>query len=143
HLGVDLVFDIDVCAEFVAEIVSWKNKGVTGMFLLAPTKKVGRITDLGFDLLLAIAVIVVGNQSDNDAGFIPASELEGLAIVVELPFIAPAHSVPPLAFAGPIPVRQTGAFLGQLGELRRAADASGVTGPTFGVRRGRFLRTSW
>src|SRR5208283_3393765 len=95
--------DVNITAEFLAQIVGGKNERAARVLLLARPIKIGRIADLRFDLLLAIAVVVVRNEGDNDAGFVAAGQFERLSVVVEFPLVLPAHAVAALAFGGLVP----------------------------------------
>ena len=110
------------------------------MLFLAESKEVGGETDLGFDLLLAITEVIVGDDRDNHSAFIAASHLESDPVIVELLLVVPAHAVAPLALGGDIPVWQTKLFLGDLDQVRRENDAAGVPGPVLGVQPGIVLR---
>ena len=68
------------------------------MLFLRAAQQVRGVAQLRLDLLLAIAVVVVGDQRDNDALCRSARSLEGLAIVVEVALVAPAHTVAFLPF---------------------------------------------
>ena len=123
--------DVDVAAEFLAQIVAGKHQRAARVLLLAEAVKIGRVADLRLDLLLAIAEVVVGDDGDDDAGLVAAGELERLAVVVEFPLVLPAHAVAALAFGGLVPVRQAHGFLGHLDQMRRENHAAGVAGPMF------------
>ena len=62
----DRAADVEEAAEFLAQIVAGKNQRAAGVFLLGG-RKIRGVTDLGLDLLLAVAEIVVGDDCDNDA----------------------------------------------------------------------------
>ena len=132
--------DVDIAAEFLAQVVAGKHQRAAGVLLLAQAEQVRRVADLRLDLLLAVAEIVVGDDRDDDAGLVAAGELERLAVVVKFPFVLPAHAVAALAFGGLVPVRQAGGFLGHLRQMRRENDAAGVAGPMFHVQAGVVLR---
>src|SRR3982751_6665315 len=99
-------FDMLVTAELLAQIVGGKYQCATSVLLFTQAKEIRRITELGLHLFLAVAEIVVGNDCDDDSGFVAASEFECLAVVVELPFVLPTRAVAALAFGGLIPMRQ-------------------------------------
>ncbi len=54
--------------EILAENIGGEGHRAAGVLLLAQPEQIGGETDLGFDLLLAIAVIIVGDDGDHDAG---------------------------------------------------------------------------
>ena len=60
--------DMNVAAEFLAQIVARKNQRAAGVLLLAQAEQVRRVTDLRLHLLFAIAEIVVRDEGDDDAG---------------------------------------------------------------------------
>src|ERR1035437_10049355 len=93
-------FDMDIAAEFLAQVETGENQRASRVLLLAEAIKVGGETDLGFDLLLAVAEIVIGDEGDNEAGLVAAGQFEGSAVVVEFGRVAPAHLVTALAFVG-------------------------------------------
>jgi hypothetical protein len=63
--------------EFPAENVGRKRDGAARMFLLAIAEEIGGVADLGFDFLLAVTVIVIGDDCDDHAARIAGGELEG------------------------------------------------------------------
>ena len=63
------------------------------MLLFAQAEQIGGAGDLGFDLLLAVPVVAVGDQRDHDAAGVAARDLEGGAVVVEFVLRVPAHAV--------------------------------------------------
>ena len=73
------------------------------MFLFAEAVQIRRVTDLGFDFLLAIAVVIVGDDGHDHAAFVAAGQLESLAVVVEFPLVLPARAIAALALAWPGP----------------------------------------
>ena len=74
--------DVDVAAEFLAQIVTRKYQRAAGVFLLAQAEQIRRIADLRLHLFFAIAVIIVRDDGHDHAGFVAAGELEGPAVVV-------------------------------------------------------------
>ena len=56
-------FDVDVAAEFLAQIVAGKNQRAAGVFLLAQAEQIGGVTDLRLHLFFAIAEIIVGDDA--------------------------------------------------------------------------------
>ncbi len=127
-------FDVEITAEFLAQIETGKHQRAARVFLLAQSEKIGGIADLGFDLFLAVTVVVVGNDGDNHTGFVAASQLERLGVVVKFPLVLPAHAVAALAFRGLVPRRQAGVLLGDFCQMRRENDAAGVAGPMVRVQ---------
>src|SRR5215469_7396867 len=118
--------DVRVAAEFLAQVIAAKDERSACVFLLAISHQVGGEADLGLHFLFAITVVIVRDDGDNDAGFVPAGEFESAAIVVEFAFIAPAHTVAPLAFAGLVPVRETDNLLGHINQVGGQDNAAGV-----------------
>src|SRR5271170_1185020 len=57
-----------VLGKFVAEAVAGIGHGAAGMFLFGVAHQIGGETDLCFYFLFAIAVIVIGDQGNHDAG---------------------------------------------------------------------------
>src|SRR5664279_5388164 len=97
-------FDVDITAEFLAQVISGENQRATRVFLLAQAVKVRRVADLRLDLLFAITKIIVRDDRYNHAGLVAAGELERLAVVVKFPLVLPAHAVAALAFGGLVPM---------------------------------------
>ena len=54
------------------------------MLLLSLSVDVGGVAQLGLDLLLAVAEVVVGDDGDNDTTGVARCDLEGRAAVVEV-----------------------------------------------------------
>src|SRR6266436_801287 len=117
--GMAHAFDMDITAEFLAQIETGKDQRSAGVFLFTKPEQIRRITDLRFDFLFAITEIIVGNDGYNDSGLITAGEFERVAVVVKLPLILPTHPVTPLAFGGLVPMRQARPFLCDPGQVRR------------------------
>ena len=122
--------------ESLSEVGAGVGDGTTGVFLFSVAQQVGGIADLGFDLLLAVAVVVVGDQRDNHAVGIPAGDLECGAVVVEFVLGLPTHAVLLLTIGGIRDVGQAEVFLFKLSELGCKNDTSGVAGPMFGIETG-------
>ena len=110
------------------------------MFLLATAEEIRGVADLCLHLLFAITVIIVGDERDNDAGFVAAGQFERTAAIIEFIFILPAHPISALAFGSLIPMRKSDRFFRSLDQLRREDNAAGVAGPMFGVERGIIFR---
>ena len=125
---------------FAAQIVTGKDQRSAGVLFLDQAEKVGGEADLGFDLLLAVAEVVVRNEGHDDTGSISCGQLEGVPVVVELPGIGPAHAVPTLALGGLVPMRKPHFLLGEPIEVRSQDDASGVPTPMFGIEGSVILR---
>ena len=89
--------------DLLGQVVARKNERAPGMLFLGIAEKVGRHTELGFDLLLAIAEVVVRNDGDNDAPFVARGDLERRAVVVGLVRRFPAHAIAALALGGLVP----------------------------------------
>ena len=131
---------VDIPAEFLAEIVGRKHQRAPGVFLLAQAEQIRGVADLGFDLLLAIAEIVVRDERYDDAAFVAAGELERPAVIVTFVLLAPAHAVAALPFRGLIPMREAHGFLCGGDQVRRKNDAAGVPRPVLRVEAGIVLR---
>ncbi len=106
-----------------------------GVLFFANAEQIGGVTDLSLDFLLAIAVIVVGDDRNHHAAAIAAGQFERAAAVIRLVRIAPAHAVAALAFGGLIEMRETQVFLLHAGEMRRQDDAAGMPAPMDGIER--------
>ena len=132
--------DVDIAAEFLAQIVGGKNQRSTRVLLLALSIKIRRVADLRLDLFFAITEIIVGDDGHNHAGLVAAGELERLAVVVKFPLVLPAHPIAALAFGGLIPMRQARGFLRHLNKMRGENHAAGVAGPMFDIEARVVLR---
>ena len=110
------------------------------MLLLHAAEEVGRVPDLGLDLLLAVAEVVVRDDGDDDAALVTGHALEGLAAVVELGLVLPALAIAALALGGLLPGGQAQLLLGQGGQVRGEDDAAGVAGPGLRGQGGVVLR---
>src|SRR5689334_3423122 len=115
--------------EVLADHVGGEADCASGVLLFREAIEIGGEPDLGFDLFLAIAEVVVGDDRDNHAGGVAGSDLEGLPVVVELVFTGPAHAVALLAVGGLVNVGETEIAFSYLREVRGEDDATGVTGP--------------
>ena len=62
---VNVAFEFAEC-EVLAEVGAGIGDGSAGVFFFGISKEIGGVAELGFDLLLAVAVIVVGDESDHD-----------------------------------------------------------------------------
>ncbi len=99
------------------------------MLLLGVAEQVRGVGDLGLDLLLAVAEVVVGDDGHDDAASVPRTDLEGAAAVVALVLLLPAHPVSLLPVGGLAGVGQPELLLRHPGQVRRQDDAAGVAGP--------------
>ena len=61
-----------VAVEFLAEIVAGEHQRAAGMFLFREAEKIRGEAQLRLHLFFAIAEIIVGDDGDDDAGFIAA-----------------------------------------------------------------------
>ena len=95
---------------------------------------------LRLHLFFAVAEIVVSDDGDDDAGFVAAGQLEGVAAVVNFVLFFPTHPIAALAFRGLVEMRQADGFFRHLNQMRREDDAAGVAGPMFAVERGVIFR---
>ena len=124
----------------LAQVVARVGDGAAGVLLLHAAEEVGRVPDLGLDLLLAVAEVVVRDDGDDDAALVAGHALEGLAAVVELVLALPALAVTALALGGLLPGWQAQLLLGQGGQVRGEDDAAGVAGPRLRSQGGVVLR---
>ena len=129
-----------VAVKHLAQIVAGENQRAAGVFFLGEAEKIGGEAQLRLHLFFAIAEIVVGDDGDDDAGFVAAGQLESIAAVVKFVFLYPAHAVTALAFGGLVEGRQADGFFGHLRQVRRENHAAGVAGPMFAVERGVIFR---
>jgi hypothetical protein len=86
-----------VAVELLAEIVARENQCAAGVFFFREAEKIGGEAQLRLHLFFAIAKIIVGNNRNDDAGFVARRELEGVAAVVKFVLGFPAHPVAALA----------------------------------------------
>ena len=128
------VFDVQIAAEFFAQIVARINESAARVFLLAQAKKIRREADLRFDLFLAIAEIVVRDDRHHRARGIAGAQFERLAAIVAFRLGLPAHAVAALAFRGLFEREQTKRLFGQLDQMRREDHATGVAGPMLRIQ---------
>ncbi|GGO95092.1 hypothetical protein GCM10011612_02100 [Actinomyces gaoshouyii] len=105
---------VDV-AELAAQVVAREGDRATGVLLLHAAEEIGRIPDLGLDLLLTAAEIVV--RDDGDATLVAGRALEGLAAVVALVLGPVAHAVAAPALRGFLPRGQAELLLRQAGQV--------------------------
>src|SRR5258706_15270464 len=63
------------------------------MLFFAQPVKIPCKANLGFDLFLAVTVVVVRDDRDDDAAVIAATDLESVSTVVRFIRITPAHPV--------------------------------------------------
>ena len=77
----------------LTQIKGRKNQGSPRMLLFRQPVEAGRVTDLRFDLFLAIAEIVVGNHRDDNPFRIASRQLESRSIVVKFVLRLPTHPV--------------------------------------------------
>ena len=124
----------------LGQVVARKNERPARMLLLGIAEKIGRHPELRFDLLFAVAKVVVGNDRHHHTALVARRDLESCAVIVNFIRRFPAHPVAPLALGRFAPGRQSELGLGQLVEVRGQDDAAGVPGPMFGVERGIMVR---
>ncbi len=110
-----------------------------GVFFLDIAVQIGGVADLGLHFFFAVAVIVVGDERDDDAGIRPAGELKCDAVVVFFRLAFPAHAVAFLAIGGFVDVWKADLFLREIRKMRRKDDAAGVAGPMLDVEPGIVL----
>jgi len=140
HVGEAVARTVRLRGVFIAVVTPLEGQGTAGVFLLGQTEQVGGIADLGLDLFLAVAVIVVGDDGDDDAALVAGGDLERRTFVVKLGGIAPAHAVGALALAGVLPAGQAEGLLAQLVEVRRQDHAAAMARPVVDVQPGVVLR---
>ena len=99
------------------------------MLLFRVAHQIGRKTDLRFDFLLAVPVIVVCDQRDGHPRCVAAGDFERAAVVVAFRLLFPAHRVFPLTIGRLVPVWKPDFFLGQRDEMGCQNHATGVTAP--------------
>ena len=106
--------EMHVAVELLAQIIARKHQRAAGVLLLRQAKQICRETQLRLHFFFAIAKIIVGDDGDDDAGFIARGELEGVAAIVKIVLFFPAHAVAALAFGGLVKMRQADGFFRQL-----------------------------
>ena len=128
----------------LALVVGTVGAGTAGVLLLGQPEEVRGVGDLGLDLLLAVAEVVVGDNREDDSGFVTGAQLERLALVVELwpvhPAGARAESLPGSSGSPAFPkipstksrleTRPPGAK--KRISIRRSETKSGISGTTSG-----------
>ena len=62
----------------LAQVVARVGDGAAGVLLLHAAEEVGRVPDLGLDLLLAVAEVVVRDDGDDDAALVAGTSLKAL-----------------------------------------------------------------
>ncbi len=117
-----------------------KGQRATGMLLLGHAAQVGGEPDLRFDLFFAVTVVVVRDHGHHHARGISRRDLEGIATVVSLLLILPAHSLVDLLLRCFRAVGQAQLLLGQGYQVGCQNHATGMTGPVLGVQRGVVFR---
>ena len=119
--------------EFFAEVEAGEGHCAAGVFFFDEACEVGGVAELGFDFFLAVAVVVIGDEGDDDAFFIAAGEFEGGTVVVFFVFGFPAHAVLSLAFGGFFVVGQSEFTFGEVDEVWCEDNATGVTAPVLHI----------
>mmetsp|Transcript_15288 Transcript_15288/g.38388 ORF Transcript_15288/g.38388 Transcript_15288/m.38388 type:complete len:1218 (+) Transcript_15288:250-3903(+) len=125
--------------ELVAEVVRGVGEAAAGVLLLRHAVDVGSVAELGLDLLLAVAKVVVGNDGHHDAARVAGADLEGAAVVVELVVLVVAHAVALLELRGLGDVGEANVLLLEPDEVGGEDDAAGGAGPVLGVEGGVVL----
>ena len=104
---VALVLEVQLPAEFLAEIVALVHQRPARMFFLVLAGEIGRITDLRLHFLFTVAKIIIGDDGDDHSARIATGDFEGLAGVVKFRGRPPTHSIAALAFGRRFPGWQT------------------------------------
>ena len=121
--------------ELLSQHIGGKSDRAAGVFFLADSEEVGGKADLRLHFLLAIAVIVIGDQGHNDPARIPACQLKRPAAVVRLLRLPPTHTLVTLPLAGVVIVRQSQLFFRQAYQMRRQNHATRVPSPMHCIQR--------
>jgi len=106
------------------------------MLFFTAAVQVGRIADMGFDFLFAVAEIVVGNNGHNHALHVAAHQFKRLAVVVQFVFLLPAHAVFALALGRIVNMGQAEIFFPAMYQMRRQDDAAGMACPMLNIQGG-------
>ena len=117
----------------LTEHIGGERDRAAGMLLFAHSEQIRREADLRFHLFFAIAVVVVGQNSDHHAALIAAGDLESRSTVIEILFFLPTHPIAALALGGNAHMRQSDVFLLHAYQMWRQDDAARVPGPVHGV----------
>ena len=129
-----------VVGELLTQVVSGKADGAASVFLLHKSQQVGGIADLGFDLLLAVPEVVVGDHGDNHPAFVAGAHLERASAVVELFRLLPAHAVAALPRRCIVVVGKSELPFGQFRQVRRQDHRARVACPPPGFQGGVVVR---
>src|ERR1700733_1293570 len=122
------------------ENVGREGDGASGVLFLREAEEVCSEADLRLHFLLAVTVVVVRNHGDDHALLIASADLEGLAVVVKLVGVAPAHAVAALARGGFRRARQAERGFFHADQMRSQNYAAGVAGPVSDVESGIVFR---
>ncbi len=122
--------------EVLAEVVGGEGDGAARVFLLGLAVEVGGVADLGFDLLLAVAEVGVGDERDDHPAIVAAGDLEGAAVVVAFVLPLPTHPVAPLARGRLRDVGQAEVAFARVDEVRSEDHAAGLAGPAADIEAG-------
>ena len=136
---------VDVALELaqgkvLTQVGAGKSDGSTGVFLFGISEEIGGVAELGFDLLFAVAVVIVGNERDHGAAGIARGDFESRTVIVEFVFRFPAHAIVLLPVGGLREVGESQILLLEFGELGCENHASGVAGPVPGIEAGVVFR---
>ena len=126
--------------EILSQVEARERDRAAGMLFLRVAEEVRRVAELGFHLLLAVAVVVVRDDRHDDPALVAAGDLKRAAVVVELVRRGPAHALALLALGGVGDVRKPDVLLGQRDEMGREDHAAGVAGPMLGIEAGVVVR---
>ncbi len=139
HLGEAVVgahHSHQIGREAVAQVEGGERQRPTRVLLLGQAVQVGAVADLGLDLLLAVAEVVVGQDGDHHSPGVARGDLEGPAVVVPLALVRPAHPGGTLRVRGAALVRQAELLLAEPREVGREDHAAAVARPAVHVEPG-------
>ena len=129
--------------KLLPEYVCRKGHRTSRMFFLGEAVEIRREADLCFDFLLAVSVIVVGDDCDDYAAGIPAHQLERAAVIVAFAGVAPAHTLEPLALGRLAVMSQTEILLFHVQYMWGQDDATCVACPVHHVECGVIFGKVW
>jgi hypothetical protein len=104
------------------------------VFFFDPAHQVGGVAELRLNLFLAVTVVVIRDQGDDDAGSVAARQFERHAVVVLFVRVAITHRIGSLARRRGVVMRQAEFLFGQVDQVRSQDDAAGVAAPVINVQ---------